>query len=179
MTAVSEGEAFRFETSYDTAGGLPEPKVAGRSKHRGVEDQLFIAFAIFGALCLIWRYTIALGVGVIVATTFLWTMRERSLARRRRLAPVIEPRERVSIRVSEAGYSMRGDDFLAETTWNRLINGFESDGYLLVQAWRVPRVYLPVDEMKRAGVYDRVKEIVEAKTAAHHNALAEARAGQT
>jgi hypothetical protein len=68
-------------------------------------------------------------------------------------------------------HSVRGDDFFAETSWNRMIFGAVTGGYLLVQSTRAPWVYLSIDEMERAGVYVRIKGIVDARNAERRAAL--------
>ena len=177
MTTISANEPFSFETSQDSLEGLPVPRPMERSTFGFTEDQLFIAFALVGGACLFWRYSVALGAFLLAMTTFVWAMRERAREMRRRLAPLREPPQRISIRVTDAGYSQRGEQFFAETSWKGVINGFERDGYLLVQGWRVPRVYLPVEEMKRAGVYDQIKSIVDELTVERQAARAKAGVG--
>jgi hypothetical protein len=179
MTTPPAVEPFRFETSYDTRDVRPEIKSATRSRLGPTEDQFFVAFAVIGIACLFWRYTIALGATILAVTTFLWAMRERSREIGKRYARLAEPPTVVRIRVTEAGYSIRGDDFFAESAWNRVINGLEMNGYLLIQSWRMPRVYLPIEELKQAGVYERVREILDVRGAKRQALLAEVKATKT
>lgn len=67
--------------------------------------------------------------------------------------------------LTESGYSLKGDDFHAEAKWSNAIRAFETNGFLLVQSWRVPRLYIPIDELRRAGVYERVRAIVDVRSA--------------
>jgi len=176
MSPSFPAEPFVFETSYDTAVVRPEYAAHQRSSLGVTEGQLFAVFAAIGIVSLFWRYTIALGVSMLAMTAVLWLMRQRSLRARKRYGRLEEPPTKIRIRVTERGYSIQGDDFAAETSWNRVINGFECDGYLLVQAWRMPRLYLPLDEMRAAGVYDQIKAIVDAKSAERKALVAEASA---
>jgi len=179
MTAPSDVEPIRFETSYDTARTRPEERAATRPRRIPTEDQLFVIFGLLGAACFVWRYTIALGVAILATTTFLWAMRERSRALRKQYEPLREPATIVKIIVTETGYSLESNDSFAKTTWNNVINGFEMDGYLLVQAWRMPRLYLPIDELRQSGVYAQVRAIVDAQSAARRALVATVNARPT
>ncbi len=163
---------FRFEFSYDTREIRPELKATERSSLRVTEDQLFVIFAVLGALCLIWRYTVALGAVTLALTTFLWRMRQRSRAWRKQYEPVEETPQIIRMTLTESGYSLRGEDFVAETTWSNVISSFDLNGFLLIQGRRMPRLYVPIDELKRAGLYERVHAIVDERTNARKAALA-------
>jgi hypothetical protein len=176
MTPPPPPEPFRFETSYDTSAVRPEHSPTQRSKLGLTEDQFFVVFALLGIACLFWRYTVSLGVATLFVMTFFWTMRERSRERRKHFSHLEEPPTMLHLLVTDEGYGIRGDDFQAESSWSRVINGFEMNGYLLIQSWRMPRVYLPIAELKERGVYDRVRAIVDARSAEWEAARAEARA---
>jgi hypothetical protein len=178
MTTPAELAPFHFETAYDTRAVRPELGVARRSKLGVTEDQLFVVFGVFGVACLFWRYTIALGAMTLAVTTFLWTMRQRSRALRTRYESLDEPAQIVHVTLTESGYALRGEDFFAEAKWSSVVNALELDGYLLVQGWRMPRLYLPIDELTRAGVYERVRAIVDVRSAARREALAAIKARQ-
>jgi hypothetical protein len=173
MDASLAAEGFSFETSYDTGVLRPEYAAHRRSSIGLTEKQLFAAFAVVGIAFLFSAYTIALGASILAVVVFGLHMRHRSQKNRKRMAGLEEPRALIRIRVTDTGYSIRGDDFFAETSWARVINGFEADAYLLVQSWRMPRLYLPIEEMRAAGVYDRVRAIVDAKSAERNARLAE------
>ena len=99
---------FRFEFSYDTRETRPELKATERSSVRVTEDQLFVIFAVFGALCLVWRYTVALGAVTLAVTTFLWRMRQRSRALRKQYEPLEETPQIIRMTLTQSGYSLRG-----------------------------------------------------------------------
>ena len=156
---------FRFETSYNTRDGRPKLKARRRSK-RVTENQLFVTFGVIGIACLFWRYTIALGAVTLGLMVFLWLMRRRSMALRKKHERLQEPSQIVHMALTESGYSLRGDDFFAEAKWSGVFNAFETnDGFLLVQSWHGPRLYVPIDELRRAGVYERVRAILDARGA--------------
>jgi len=163
-TAQADAAPFRFEFSYDTREMRPELKAKERSSVRVTEDQLFVIFALFGAACLVWRYTIALGAVTLALTTFLWRMRQRSREWKKRYELVEEAPQIISMTLTESGYSLRGDDFFAETKWSNVIRSFERNGFLFIQGRRMPRLYVPIDELKRAGLYERVHAIVDERT---------------
>jgi hypothetical protein len=164
MTAPLNDAPFRFETSYDTRDGRPNLKPARRSK-RVTENQLFVTFAVMGVACLFWRYTIALGAVTLGLLIFLWAMQKRSKARRKQYERLQEPPQIVHMTLTESGYSLRGDDFFAEAKWSGVFNAFETSQYLFVQSWHGPRLYAPIDKLRKAGVYERVREIVDARSA--------------
>jgi hypothetical protein len=164
MTAPLNDAPFRFETSYDTRDGRPNLNAARRSK-RVTENQLFVIFGVMGVACLFWRYTIALGAVTLGLMVFLWAMRRHSQALRKKYERLQEPSEIVHMTVTESGYSLKGDDFFAEAKWSGVFNAFETDRHLFVQSWHGPRLYVRVDELRQAGLYDRVRAILDARGA--------------
>lgn len=165
MTASPAVAAFTFETSYDPNEVYRDRGAKQRTKLGLTEDQFFVAFGLLGGFLLFWRYTIALGATMLAVTAFLWAIRERSHRNRDRLTRILERPERIYIRVTESGYTVRAEELFAETSWNRVINGFETNGYLLVQSRHMPRMYLSIAELREAGLYDRIKAIVDARSA--------------
>ncbi len=170
--AHDDAAPFRFEFSYDTREMRPELKATERSSLRVTEDQLFVIFAVLGALCLVWRYTFALGAVTLALTTFLWRMRQRSRALRKQYEPLEETPQIIRMTLTESGYSLRGEDFFAETNWSNVISSFDLNGVLLIQGRRMPRLYVPIDELKRAGLYERVHAMVDERTQARKAAIA-------
>jgi len=164
MTASPDNTPFRFETSYTTRDGRPDvltsQVAASRRPMRAIADRFFVICGVGGIACLFWRYTVALGVVTLGLATFVWAMRQRSEARWKRRGRVQEPLQTVHVTLTESGFSLKGDDFLAEAKWTNVVRGVELNGFLLVQSWRVPRFYIPVDELRRAGLYDRIRAIV-------------------
>jgi hypothetical protein len=176
MTATLPVQSFRFESEYDTSD-ITRPLNRKRPTKVGLtEDQLLMGFGVLGALLLFWKFTISLGAGILAMGTFLWAMRERSRAIHERYQALREPATHVHVGATESRYWIRGDDFAAEAAWERVINAIEHDGMLIVQGWNMPRVYFPVDELRRAGVYDAVHAIVDKRSVAYRARLAEARA---
>lgn len=163
---------FRFETSYNISDVVQ--RESERSRIGPTADQLFVAFGVVGIACLFWRYTIALGAVTLALTTFAWALRERSQAMRKRFNELQTPPMTVHVVVTDTGYSISGDGFSAQTTSDHLVSGFERHGRLQLQAHQMPRVYLPVEQMHRAGVYERVQAIVEPRTASWKAAHSEA-----
>jgi hypothetical protein len=79
-------------------------------------------------------------------------MRQRSGALRKQHETVHEPPQIIHMTLTQSGYSMKGDDFFAEAKWSNAIRALETNGLLLVQSWRVPRLYIPIDELRRAFI---------------------------
>lgn len=165
---------FSFETSFTTDNAWPKANRRARSKFGLTEDQLFVFFAFVGAAFLLWKYTIALGAGVLGMTTFAWAMRERSRKWRVGYQRLVDSPETMRVGATETGYWVRGDGFFAECRWDRIFNAIEADGHLIVQARRVPRVQFPIDELKAAGAYEPIRRLVEAPTARYKEALTRA-----
>ena len=173
---VDSDRPFSFEMSIDTRDLYPSLRHPTKSWLGVSDDQLFVGFALLGAACLLWRYTIALGAGIIAVTTFGWAMRERARKWRAGYERIVEPSEIVRVGATESGYWVRGEGFFAESRWDRIINAVELNGYLIVQSRRMPRVQFPTEELKKAGVYDRIRTVVDAPTARYKEALMRVRA---
>lgn len=168
MTAAPPVQSFRFETEYDLSDVTwPRPRAQRRTPIGLTEDQILIGLGVVGAILLFWKFTISLGAGILAMGTFLWTMRERSREIRKRYEGLREARGRVRVGASESGYWIRGEDFLAEAAWTRVINAIEADEMLIVQSWTMPRVSFPVQELRDAGVYDALHALVDERSAAH------------
>lgn len=174
MTAndvVDAGPQFSFETSFNSGDAYPSIRRPARSRRGLTDDQLFVGFAVFGAACLLWRYTIALGAVVLAMATFMWVMRERSRKWREGYRRLLEPPGIIRVGANEAGYWIRGDGFSAENRWDRVINYLEADGFLIVQSSWMPRVQFPIAELQRASVHDRVRGILDTRSARYREAI--------
>ena len=164
MTAPPDNAPFRFETSYDTRDAQSNLIASRRSARRVTYNLLVATLGVIGVGCLFWRYTIALGVATLGIMTFAWVMRKRGEAFRKRYERVQQPSQIVHVVLTESGYSLKGDDVFAEAKWSNMFNALEKNGVLLVQSWQGPRVRVPIDELQRAGVYERVRAIVDARS---------------
>ena len=177
MTASLLPTQFRFETEYELRD-VQRARTRRETKLGLTEDQIFMAFGVIGAVLLFWKFTISLGAGILAMGTFLWALRERSREIRKRYEGLREPEGRVRVGATESGYWIRGDEFSAESTWNRVINALEVNGMLIVQSWTMPRVYFPVEELRDAGVYDAIHALVDERSAAHRVRMDAARAAR-
>jgi hypothetical protein len=95
---------------------------------------------------------------------FAWVIEKRSEVRRKRYERIQQPSQIVQMTLTESGYSLKGDDFFAEAKWSNVFNALEMNGSLIVQSWQGPRLRVPMDELRRAGVYERVRAIVDARS---------------
>jgi len=177
MTASPLPSPFRFETEYELRD-VQRPRPRRATKLGMTEDQIFMAFGVIGAALLFWKFTISLGAGILAVGTFLWAMRERSREIRKHYEELREPPGRVRVGATESGYWIRGDEFSAETTWNRVINALELNDMLLVQSWSMPRVYFPIQELRDAGVYNAIHALVDDRSEVRRARLERARSAQ-
>lgn len=169
-----EATPFRFEISYDPG---EVNKLFFASSPRGAfdGDRILIGVGLTGVACLFWVYMIALGAALLAGGTLAWWMRERIRDFSRSSEQAYLPSVAVHVTVTEAGYSIRGDDFSADTSWSHLTSSSERNGLLTLQSRQFPRVLLSVDQMKRAGVYVAITAIANAKRAERLAALSKNR----
>jgi len=75
MMASPDSAPFRFETSYTTRDGRPDllnSRVAtSRRPLRAIADRALVICGVGGIACLLWRYTIALGVVARTGDTYV------------------------------------------------------------------------------------------------------------
>ncbi len=164
MTAPTLDAPFRFETSYDTRDARLNLIASRRATRRAVFNPIFAILGVIGIGCLFWRYTIALGVATLGLLAFVWRAQKRGEALRRRHERVRQPPQTVHLTLTESGYSLKGDDFFAEARWSNVFNALEGNGFLIVQSWQGPRLRVHIDELQRAGVYERVRAIVDERS---------------
>ena len=165
MTAPNADAAFRFDTSYDTRDARLNLTASRRSARRVTYNLIFGILAAIGIACLFWRYTIALGVAILGIMAFVWAMRRRGEAFRKRYeASLQQPSQTVHVTLTESGYSLKGDDFFAEAKWSNVFNASERNGFLLMHSWQGARLRVPIDELQRAGLYERVRAIADARS---------------
>ena len=119
---------------------------------------------LIGIGCLFWRYTAALGVATLGLMAFVWLAQKRGEALRKRYEHVQQPPQIVHLTLTESGYSLKGDDFFAEVRWSNVFNAFEGNGFLIMRSWQGPRLRVPIDQLQRAGVYERVRAIVDERS---------------
>jgi hypothetical protein len=161
MTAPDLAAPFRFDASYDTRDARPNLATSRGSTRRAA---VFTIWGAIGVTCLFWRFTIALGVAMLGLMIFAWVIEKRSEVRRKRYERIQQPSQIVQMTLTESGYSLKGDDFFAEAKWSNVFNALEMNGSLIVQSWQGPRLRVPMDELRRAGVYERVRAIVDARS---------------
>ena len=58
--------------------------------------------------------------------------------------------------------------------WTRVINSRELGNFISVHAAFVPGVFLPIDALKEAGVYERVRAILDERNARFREDMAAA-----
>jgi hypothetical protein len=162
-------EPFAFETTYD----LRAVQEAQREQVRNVsgrwQDKMLIAGGITGFVLLLSWYTFALGAFILAACTFAFAMENRVRRAPDRLR-AMQPSP-VTLRVTEAGYSLSTPTSTTTATWENVRGFNEAGGYLALHAWQIGGLFLPVEELRAAGVYDRIKALAESRRAAFAAAM--------
>ena len=177
MTIPSAEHQFSFESSFDS--NEPRDRAFKRTSKLGVSEEIiFVVFGLLSGLLLFWKYTIALGAVMLAVTTFLWSIFERSreeskTIREGRAAGRTTPCRRDGEGILGAGRLT----ISLKQSWGAVFNGFETNGYLLVQSLAHAAGVPPRSKRcGQAGVYDQIKAIVDARSAEIKSKRAEAMA---
>jgi hypothetical protein len=121
------------------------------------------AIAVLGVAALFWRYTAGVGVVVLLVTGFVAALpRLGGSISRRRFAESAYLRGPVAYGVSSRGFWLCGQNFGAEADWAGLGVWQEREGWLVLSASGIPPVYLPIGDLRSAGVFDAVKTLAQA-----------------
>jgi hypothetical protein len=157
--SVSE-QGLRFEHTLSLCereyGALRQLTPMSR---RGRINTLVLA-ALGLALLAVSRWTAPLGVVLMLAATLFWFspriarkgVREEYVRARYLHGPV-------TYGVDDRGMWLHGGALRAESTWAGLAGWELRRGWLLLAPEGMPRVVLPVGELRAVGVYDRVLEL--------------------
>jgi hypothetical protein len=168
-------EPFVFETTYDPVAAQEEFMKAAKAEPTPRGDMVLIVAALLGFALLAWRYTFSLGAGIIATCTFGYAMKTRGREFTRRVAGF--DRGPVHIRITNEGYAFSAPTFTSQGTWENVRGFNESHGYLRFHGWFMNQVFLRVEDLKAAGVYDQVKAMAEERRRAYGQTLTEASSG--
>jgi hypothetical protein len=150
---------FEFQTEMSEedyragqSSGLP------RSRRSWI---LLTAATILGIAAMFSLRTMAVGVVVLTLCTFAWTYPRWSRnfagkdywSRRYLHGPL-------TYGISDQKLWFRGRHLYSESTWEGLSVWEEKDGVLRLHANGMPELFLPIDILRNAGVYDKVRECI-------------------
>jgi len=120
-------------------------------------------FAVFGVAALFWRYTAAVGVLVLLIIAFIAALpRMMRSALQTRFDESDHLHGPVAYGVSSRGFWLRGETLGAESDWAGLRVWDEREGWLILFGSGMPPVYLPIGDLRSAGLYDDVKTLAQA-----------------
>lgn len=160
LSSVGRATPFSFEHAWEmTAADFVRLNTTPlRRSPRGVLR--LAALGVSGVAGLFWRYTAAVGVLALVITGFMVAMpRLAGGILRTRFAESGHLRGPVAYGVSSRGFWLRGRNLGAECDWAGLRHWQEREGWLILFASGMPPVYLPIVELRSAGVYEAVKAL--------------------
>lgn len=152
--------SFRFERTFALSedryvalwSGLP-------LRSRGV--LVFLAlFLGLSVACLFWRYTVALGIVLLVLWLLIFFVTWlHGLARGLGYRLSKHLHETTTYGASEEAFWFRSPTVEGRARWRRLWKWRETAGLLVLRARGLGPVYLPVEGLKSEGLYDRVVEL--------------------
>src|SRR4051794_23590716 len=120
-------EPFVFETTYEASTARRTMVERERATGRMGQDMVLLVSGVLGFLLLLSRYTFALGAGVLAVSTFGFAMKNRARSAPDRVAEA-EPKP-ITVRVTEAGYSISSPSSSATGTWENVRGFGEMGGY--------------------------------------------------
>jgi len=116
-----------------------------------------VGLGVVGLALLTWPYTLLLGAAILVLLTISIVMPRYfpfATAQEYRQSRYLQ--QPLTYGVSSQALWIRGAAFAAEAGWNHLVVWQVKDKWLVLSASGLPRILLPVAELRAAGVYDRV-----------------------
>jgi hypothetical protein len=162
LSSVGRQVPFSFEHAWEMTAAdfvwLNTPSF--RPSRRGYLR--LAALAVFGLAALFWRYTAGIGMLVLVIMAFIAAMpRFVRSSLRNRFDESDYLHGPVAYGVSSRGFWLRGASLGAESDWAGLRSWQERGGWLILFGSGMPPVYLPVGELREAGVYADVKALAQ------------------
>jgi hypothetical protein len=163
LSSVDRQVPFSFEHAWEMTAAeyvrLTTPPL--RPSRRGYLR--LAAFAVFGIAALFWRYTAGIGVLALVIMAFIAAMpRLMRWAARNSFDKSDHLHGPVAYGVSSRGFWLRGASLGAESDWAGLGGWQEREGWLILSGSGMPPVYLPIGDLREAGVYADVKALAQA-----------------
>jgi hypothetical protein len=106
-------------------------------------------------------YTIVLGILLFIALILIWSFTHWA-APLQKAAFVTAPKVPHTYEVTDHGFSVRTPEIFSEALWSQLLSWEEYQGVLRLGARDMLPVYLPVERLKMAGVYEDVLALARA-----------------
>jgi hypothetical protein len=134
-----------------------------------------VSTGLFGILLLFWPYSFGFGVCILLLTILFWRLPllgERAM--REQFYKHHHLRGSLTFGVSHRGMWLRGSNYASEADWDALGTCEERQGWLKLSPWGTMPVYLPVQELRAADVYDTVLKLAHR----HQRPSSEKRAGR-
>ena len=126
------------------------------------------ALLVFGVAGVFWRYTFPFAVLALLFVALVVAMpRMMRSAVHQRFVESEHSHGPVSYGVSSRGFWLRGRNLGAECDWPGLTRWDERETWLILSARGMPPVYLPVGDLRAAGVYGDVKALARAHAPKH------------
>jgi hypothetical protein len=122
-----------------------------------------VLLAVLGVVCLLTPYTVLLGVALLVAEALaIWLPHTfpGTAARIFRESEVLQAH--VTYGVNDTGLSVEAPGLAAQAGWKYLRNWRVRDGWLILPCEGIPTVYLLVEALQAAGVYEPVLALAKA-----------------
>jgi hypothetical protein len=120
----------------------------------------FAIALVIGILLLLWSYTILLGV-ILLILCFISLVSPQIL--RKGLHHNFQGHkylhQQLKFGVSAEHIWVEGDTINTKASWTLLITWQIREDWLILSASGMPQVYLPISEMTRSGVYNKILEL--------------------
>jgi hypothetical protein len=122
----------------------------------------FTIALVFGIFMLFWSYTLLLGVFVLILC-FLYVVSPRILSK---ALPHNFQGHRYMHQPLKYGVSVehlwvQGETIDTKASWSLLATWQITRDWLILTPSGIPPVYLPISEMKKAGVFDQIMELAK------------------
>ena len=152
-------QPFHFELATQVSeGDYITRQFVQRPRTRRHLSYLTLA-TIVGAAALLSLRTTALGVVILIICTFVWTAPQMARwASRHEYSNTNYLHGPLTYGVSDQKLWFRSAHLYSESTWAGLINWDERGGTLRLAASGLPELFFSVDELRGAGVYERLRE---------------------
>lgn len=121
---------------------------------------------VFGLLCMLWTYTFALGIALLLGATTAFVapqlLRTGAAATYRR-APYLS--ETLTYKVTDRELTVIGPDMRFQCSWRYLRLWRERDGWIILACWGMPEIFLRVEPLQGTNVYEEIVRLAQEHTA--------------
>jgi hypothetical protein len=117
---------------------------------------------VLGLLCLLWTYTFALGLVLLLGalTAFVAPPLLRTgAATTYRRTPYLS--ETLTYKVTDSELAVMGPGMRFQCNWRYLRLWRERDGWIILACWGMPEIFLRVETLQGANVYDEIVRLAQ------------------